>query len=105
MPVFPTDVLLHFMYSLPNPSESERPLPVLRALGRRGGGAWNGMERIPMLCARDATPLAEEVTGSKRPDIIGPGQLALRWWVRWGGGMGTGSEREGGGVFFTADLC
>ncbi len=22
-----------------------------------------------------------------------------------GGGMGTGSEREGGGVFFTADLC
>ena len=22
-----------------------------------------------------------------------------------GGGMGTGNEREGGGVFFTADLC
>ncbi len=43
--------------------------------------------------ARDATPLAEEVTGSKRPDIIGPGQLALGWWVRWGGGMGTGNER------------
>jgi hypothetical protein len=54
---------------------------------------------------RDGTPLAEEDTGSKRPDIIGPGQLALGWWVRWGGGMGTGSEREGGGVFFTADLC
>jgi hypothetical protein len=53
-----------------------------------------------MLCARDATPLAEDVTGSKRPDIIGPGQLALGWWVRWGGGMGTGNERDGGGVFF-----
>jgi len=22
-----------------------------------------------------------------------------------GGGIGTGNEREGGGVFFTADLC
>ena len=103
MPVFPTEVLRLFMYSLPNPSESERrfsPLeePVLRALGRTGGGAWNGMERIPMLCARDATPLAEKVTGSKRPDIIGPGQLALGWLVR-------GSERERGGIFFTADLC
>ena len=63
------------------------------------------MERIPMLCASDVTPLAEEVTGSRRPDIIGTGQLALGWWVRWGGGMGTGNEREGGGVFFTADLC
>ncbi len=58
-----------------------------------------------MLCARDATPLAEEVTGSKRPDIIGSGQLALGWWVRWGGGMGIGNERERGGVFFTGDLC
>ena len=58
-----------------------------------------------MLCARDGTPLAEEVTGSK-----GPISLALGSW-RWGGGygggggMGTGNEREGGGVFFTADLC
>jgi hypothetical protein len=108
VPVFPTDVLRHFMYSLPNPSESERPFspleePVLRALGRRGGG--RGTEQIPTLCARDATTLADEVTGSKRPDIIGPGQLALGWWVRWGGGMGTGSDSEGGGVFFTADLC
>jgi hypothetical protein len=75
---------------------------------RHWAGGGRGAERngmVPMLCARDATPLAEEVTGSKRPDIIGPGQLALEWWVRWGGGMGTGSEREGGGVFFTADLC
>ena len=60
---------------------------------------------MPMLCARDAMPLAEEVTGSKRPDIIGPGQLALGWWVRWGGGMGTGNEGEGDGILFTADLC
>jgi hypothetical protein len=78
------------MYSLPNPSKSERPFspleePVLRALGRRGGGARNGMERVPMLCARDATPLAKEVRGSKRPDIIGPGQLGLGWWELWGG--------------------
>ncbi len=53
MPVFPTDVLRHFMYSLPNPSESERPFspleePVLRALGRRGGGAWNGTDSYPL---------------------------------------------------------
>jgi hypothetical protein len=96
--------LRHFMYSLPNPSESERlfsPLeePVLRALGRRGGGARNGTQG-----RRDATPLAEEDTGSK-----GPVSLALGSWP-WGGGygggggMGTGSKREGGGVFFTADL-
>ncbi len=57
-----------------------------------------------MLCARDGTQLAEEITGSK-----GPISLALGSW-RWGGGcggggMGTGSEREGGGIFFTADLC
>jgi hypothetical protein len=86
--------LRHFMYSLPNPSESERPFspleePVLRALGRRGGGARNGTERIPMLCARDVTPLAEEVTGSK-----GLISLALGSW-RWGGGYGGG---EGWGL-------
>jgi hypothetical protein len=28
-----------------------------------------------MLCARDGTPLTEEVTGFKRPDIIGPALL------------------------------
>ncbi len=80
-------------------------LATLQALGRRGGGARNGTERVPMLCARNVTALAEEITGSKRPNIIGPGQLALGWWVQWGGGMGTGSVGEGGGVFFTADLC
>jgi hypothetical protein len=46
---FPTDVSRHVMYSLPNPSESERPFspleePVLPALGRRGGEAWNGTD-------------------------------------------------------------
>ncbi len=56
MPVFPTDVLRHFMYFLPNPSESERPFspleePVLRALGRRGGGERNGF-----LCFAPGTP-------------------------------------------------
>jgi hypothetical protein len=97
------------MYSLPDPSESEIPFspleePVLPALGRRGGGAWNGTERLHMLCARDGTPLAEEVTRSKRPDIIGPGQLALGWWVQWGGGMGTGNEREGV-AYFLPQTC
>ena len=96
MPVFPTDILRHFIYSLPNPSESERPFspleePVLPALGR-GGGRGTERNGLPMLCAREATPFAKEVTGSKRPDIMGPGQLALGWWVRWGGGMGDGDE-------------
>jgi hypothetical protein len=48
------------MYSLPNPSESERPFfpleePVLRALGRRGGGARNGKERNWFLCFAPGT--------------------------------------------------
>jgi hypothetical protein len=42
-----------------------------------------------MLCARDATPLAEKVTGFK-----GPISLALGSW-RWGGGYGGG---EGWGL-------
>ncbi len=110
MPVFPTDILRHFIYSLPNPSESERPFspleePVLWALGRRGGGAWNGTERIPMLCARDGTPLAEEVTGSKGPISLALGSWRCGGRYCGGGGMGTGNEREGGGIFFTADLC
>jgi hypothetical protein len=40
-----------------------------------------------MLCARDATPLAEEVIGSK-----GPISLALGSW-RWGGRYGGGEGR------------
>ena len=97
------------MYSLPNPSESERPFspleePVLRAVGRRGGGARNGTERTPMLCARDGTPLAEEVTGSKRPDIIGPGQLALGCWVQWGEGWGLAVKGKGV-AYFLPQTC
>ena len=141
------------MYSLPNPSESERPFspleePVLRALGRRGGrGAernWTDSyalkerkkERIFIsqpqhdryYCTWFITNIVnsylhqrEKNTSSyylqtrlgwegrhvigrgghriQRPDIIGSGQLALGWWVRWGGGMGTGSEREGVAYF------
>ncbi len=34
-----------------------------------------------------------------------PGSVGARVVGAVGGGMGTGSEREGGGVFFTADLC
>jgi hypothetical protein len=107
VPVFPTDVLRHFMYSLPNPSESEIPFspleePVLPALGRRGGGARNGTDFYAV--RQDATPLAEEVTGSKRPDIICPGQLALGWWVRWGGGMGLGMKGRGV-AYFLPQTC
>ncbi len=108
MPIFPTDDLRHVMYSLPNPSESERPFspleePVLPALGRGGGGGteWNG---LPMLCARDATPLAEEVTGSK-----GPISLALGSWC-WGGGYGGGEGwelgmKERGEAYFLPQTC
>jgi hypothetical protein len=49
-----------------------------------------------MHCARDATPLAEEVTGSK-----GPISLALGSW-RWGGGYGGG---EGWGLAFFKSMC
>jgi hypothetical protein len=93
VPVIPTDVSHHVMYSLPNPSESERPFspleePVLPALGRRGGGARNGTERIPMLCARDARPLAEEVTGSKKARYHWP-------WAVGAGVVGTVGGRDG----------
>ncbi len=60
MSVFPTEVSRHVMYSLPNPSESERPFspleePVLLALGSRrwGGGAWNGTD---YLCCAPGMP-------------------------------------------------
>ncbi len=57
--------------------------------GRAGfAGTRNGTERIPMLCARDGTPLAEEITGFK-----GPISLALGSW-RWGGGCGGGRDGD-----------
>jgi hypothetical protein len=57
-----------------------------------------------MLCARDATPLAEEVTGSK-----GPISLALGSW-RWGGGCGGGEGwglgvKGRGVVYFLPQNC
>jgi hypothetical protein len=96
------------MYSLPNPSESERPFspleePVLPALGRRGGGP--GTKRIAYAVRQGGHAIGQGGHRMQRPDIIGPGQLAPGWWVRWGEGMGTGNEREGGGKFFTTDLC
>jgi hypothetical protein len=97
------------MYSLPNPSESERPFSpleelVLRALCRRGEGERNATERIPMLCAMDATPLVKEVTGSKGLDIIGSGQLALGWRVRWGEEWGLGVKGRGV-AYFLPQTC
>ncbi len=94
------------MYSLPNPSESERPFspleqPVLLALGRRGGGARNGTDSYALRQGRHAIGrggLRIQKARYHWPWAVGAG-------VRWGGGMGTGNEREGGGVFFTADLC
>ncbi len=53
--------------------------------GQEGGGGGAERNGLRMLYTRDATSLAEEVTGSKRPDIIGPGQLALGWWGTMGG--------------------
>ena len=93
MPVFPSDVLRHFMYSLPNPSESERPFspleePVLRALGRRGGGARN--ERNGFLCFAPGTP---RHWPRRSQDPKGPISLALGSW-RWGGGYGGGRDGD-----------
>ncbi len=103
MPVFPTEVLRLFMYSLPNPSESERrfsPLeePVLRALGRRGGGARNGTDSYALRQGRH-----------RSQDPKGPISLALGS-RRWGGGYGGGEEWglgvKGRGVaYFLPQTC
>ena len=108
MPVFPTDVLRHVMYSLPNPSESERPFspleePVLRALGRRGGRARNGTYSYALRQERHAIGRGGHRIQKAR--YHWPWAVGARVLGTVGGGMGTGSEREGGGVFFTADLC
>ncbi len=73
------------MYSLPNPSESERPFspleePVLRALGRRGGGARNGF-----LCFAPGTP-CHWPRRSKDP------KSQYHW--LWGGGYGGGRDGD-----------
>ena len=61
-------------------------------------------ERIPMLCARDATPLAEEVTGSKGPISLALG--SWRWGGRYSGGEGWGLGVKGRGVaYFLPQTC
>ena len=70
------------------------------ALGRRG----RGTERIAT-GARGATAIGRgghmiQKARYHWPWAVGAGVVGTV-----GGGMGTGSEREGGGVFFTADLC
>ncbi len=95
MRVFPTDVSRHVMYSLPNPSESERPFspleePVLPALGRRGGEG-RGTEQNRFLCCVPGTPC---YWPRRSQDPKGPISLALGSW-RWGGGYGGG---EGWGL-------
>ncbi len=91
MPVFPIDISRHVMYSLPNPSESERPFfpleePVLPALGRGGGGAErNGMD---CLCCAPGTAC---LWPRRSQDPKGPISLALGSW-RWGGGYGGGRD-------------
>ncbi len=57
--------------------------------------ARNGTERIPMLWARDATPLAEEITGSKTPISLALG--SWRWGGEYGGGRDGDWEWKGGG--------
>ncbi len=62
MPVFPTDVSRHVMYSLPKPSESERPFSPLAAGPKSwfcrhwagGGEAPNGTEWIAYASAMGA---------------------------------------------------
>jgi hypothetical protein len=102
VPVFPTDVLRHFMYSLPNPSESGRPFspledPVLRALGRRGGGAQNGTDSYALRKGLHAIGRGGHRIQKARYHwlwAVGAGVVGTV-----GGGMGTGNEREGGGVY------
>jgi hypothetical protein len=82
---FPTDVLRHFMYSLPNPSESERPFspleePVLRARGTELNG---------FLCF---------ATGTARHWLRRLGDLKARYHWLWAVGAGvvdTVGERDG----------
>ena len=105
MPVFPTDVLRHFMYSLPNPSEIERPFspleePVLR---RRGGGARNGTGSYALRQGHHAIGRGGHRIQKARYHWPWAGGAGVVGTV--GEGMETGSEREGDGVFFTADLC
>ncbi len=73
------------MYSLPNPSESERPFspleePVLQALGRRGGGARQGTDSYALHQGRHA--IGRGGHRIQRPDIIVSRQLALGLRVR-----------------------
>jgi hypothetical protein len=57
-----------------------------------------------MLCARDATPLAEEVTGSKGPISLAVG--SWRWGGGYGGGEGWGLGMKGRGVaYFLPQTC
>ena len=110
MPVFPTDISRHVMYSLPNPSESERhfsPLeePVLPALGRRGGGG-HGMERIAYAVQKGHHAIGRGGHRIQKARYHWPWAVGAGVVDTVGGGMGTGTEREGGGgIFFTADLC
>jgi hypothetical protein len=79
-------------------------LATLRALGRRGGGARNGTERI--LCFAPGTP---RHWPRRSQDPKGPISLALGSW-RWGGGYGGGEGWglgvKGGGVaYFLRQTC
>jgi hypothetical protein len=91
------------MYSLPNPSESERPFspleePVLLALGRRGGRARNGTDSYALRQGRHA--IGRGGYRIQRPHIIGSGQLVLGWRVRWGEGWGLGVKERGWRIFY-----
>jgi hypothetical protein len=86
VPVFPTDVLRHFMYSLPNPSESERPFsPLEEQVLRARGTELNGF-----LCFAPGTALH---LPRRIQDPKGPISLVLGSW-RLGGGYSGGRDGD-----------
>jgi hypothetical protein len=91
------------MYSLPNPSESERPFSPLEGpvCGHWAvGGEGCGTERNGFLCFAPGTP---RQWPRRSQDSKGPISLALgswRWGDGYGGGEGRGLGMKGRGVAY-----
>jgi hypothetical protein len=114
VPVFPNDISHHVMYSLRNPSESERLFSPLAAspesrFCRHWAGGGGDAERNGLPIGYTVRQGRHNHWPRRSHDPKGPISLVLGSWCWDGGykgeGMGTGNEGEGGGIFFTADLC